>query len=186
MPKKPASKKKTAVKKSAKKSSAKKKQAVKISAAKKKLITRLDSLIENLFDEDLEFLVSQAEILEYNRKVEERIAAGEENSDLKPEDFKLKKPDRSVADIIEGEGSNHFIIAGAGVRKFFDIQEMRKLVKLCHAAADREDATSRLYNWFDKNRRDYINDAEISGPGDLFLGAIYEKIIQTYAVKDER
>jgi hypothetical protein len=184
MSKKAAPKKKIAAKKSSKKTSAKKKQAVKFSAEKRKLYARLNSLIEDLHEEDMEFLVSQAEILDHNRKIKEKIAAGEEHSGLKPEDFELKKPDRSRADIIEGEGENHFIIAGAGVRKFFDIQEMRKLVKLCHAAADKKDAASRLYNWFDKNRRDYINDAEISGPGDLFLGAIYEKILQTYTVKE--
>ncbi len=184
MPKKSVPKKKSAVKKSSKKSSAKKKKAVKISAEKKRLLALLDSLIEGLYEEDMEFLVSQAQILNHNRRVEERIASGEKHSDLKPEDFEIKKPDRSTADIVEGEGSNHFIIVGAGVRKFFDIQEMRKLVKLCHAAADKKDAASRLYNWFDNNRRDYINDAEISGPGDVFLGAIYEKIIQTYKVKE--
>lgn len=169
---------------SGKKTSAKNKQPVKISAEKKKLIARINSLFEDLREKDLEFLVSQAEILNHNRKVEERIAAGDKYPKLKPEDFEIKKPGRSAADIIEGEGSNHFIIAGAGARKFFDIQEMRKLVKLCHAAADKKDAASRLYNWFDKNRRDYINDAEISGPGDDFLGAIYEKIIKTYKVKE--
>ncbi len=183
MPKKTVPKKKTAAKKSSKKTSVKKKEPVKISAEKKKLIARLDSLMMTLQEEDLRFLISQAEILDHNRKVQERMAAGEESSGMNPEDFLLKKPDRSVADIIEGEGSNHFIIAGAGVRKFFDIQEMRKLVKICHAASDKKDGSSRLYHWFDKNRRDYVNDAEISGPGDPLLGAIYEKIIKTYTVK---
>ncbi|HPJ39680.1 MAG TPA: hypothetical protein PLT75_14640, partial [Spirochaetota bacterium] len=67
---------------------------------------------------------------------------------------------------------------------FFDRDEMRKLVKICHSADDERDAMSRLHGWFSKNRKDVLTNTDIRSAGDKALATMYNAIITTYAVKE--
>lgn len=92
--------------------------------------------------------------------------------------------DRESIEIIEGEDGSHFIIVLGVERNFFARDEMKKIVKLCHAADNQKDGMRRLYTWLDRFRSDILRNNDIGGPGDPGLGTIYRKIVETYTVGD--
>ena len=68
-------------------------------------------------------------------------------------------------------------------RKFFTLEEMRKIVNVCHNAADAKDASKKLYSWFKNNRGDVLIDIGIGHSLDPALNTMYDYIIKRYTVK---
>jgi hypothetical protein len=173
--KKPPAKKTTAGKKASKKGSA--------SKAVSPHVKELTGLAKKLGDEDLRFLIGQAETLLYNREMEAESERMRERE--KQARGKISRPayDDSV-EIVEGPEGDHFIIVMRNERNFFDRDEMKKIVKLCHAAENEADAGERLFSWFSRLRQDVVRNSDLSGPADTILGNLYRSIIKTYTVKD--
>ena len=76
-----------------------------------------------------------------------------------------------------------FVIVINGYRNFFILDEMRKIVKICHAAGSAKSAGSRLYAWFDKERIDVLRNSGLGSSRDLAFKSLYDIVIKTYAVK---
>ncbi len=85
--------------------------------------------------------------------------------------------------MVEREGGHFFIIIG-GYHIYFDREEMRSMVRLCHAAGDEADASRRLYRWLSDNRRDLLIDGQVSGSADPRLARLYRHLVSTYRVKE--
>jgi len=180
--KKSAAKKAPAKKTSAKKSAAKTKGTKSVKSSK--LIKELNKLTKKLNGEELEFIVNQAKVIIYNKQVvQDRKEGKTTKSSVKKSDFSLPGINKEKIEIVEGEDGSHFIIVIDRARNFFSREEMKKIVKICHAAEDEKDAGARLYNYFDNNRADVLKGSEISGPGDAVLHVVYKTIISAYTVK---
>lgn len=189
-----ASKKKTSPKKAAKKTAVKKKPAVKKTSAEKtarkkstkktaaKLsprLTRLTALAATLSNDEVDFLISQAETMVRNRETLKERQNRLKNREKVAAAMNPVK-DKDTIEIIEGEEGRHFIIVLGAERNFFSRDEMKKIVKLCHAAEDERDGMRRLYTWLDRFRGDVLRNNDISGTADTGLLTIYKKIISTY------
>jgi hypothetical protein len=94
-----------------------------------------------------------------------------------------KKPGDEVEIEEKPEGEN-FTVAVQGARLFFTREEMRSMVKICHASEDDFDAALRLYNWFSRERKDVLIDGRITANTHPSLKSIYRKLISTYKVKE--
>ncbi len=178
MPKKPAPKKKTAGTK------AKKSPKKKNDPQKNSLIKQLNSIIEVLDEKGLIFLIRQAQILQYNMNIDIHNEATQKTA--KPETAAADRPGMTKysMEIVEGKDNSHFILVLNGHRNFFALDEMKKIVQICHASTNAEDASIRLYGWFSNNRKDVINNTKISNQRDPALNTIYTEIIKKYTIKD--
>jgi len=169
----------SAKKGSTKKSASKKTAAAKLTPGVKKLV----SLAETLTKDEIEFLISQAETMIRNHAVIERREKKLKNRDKVAAAMDPVK-NKSTIEIIEGEEGRHFIIVLGTERNFFSREEMKKLVKLCHAASDERDGMRRIYTWLERFRSDLIRDNDFGSSADPGLATIYNKIIETYMVGD--
>ena len=164
------------------------------SGGEQALRKELAGLVQSIDSEGLSFLINQSHILLHNRQVEK---VNKEMQKLSTIDQKAKKGRRAgvagktagkadgilVSVDIEESGSN-FILVMRTSRKIFSLKEMRSLVHVCQAAESNGAAGPRLYRWFSRNRTDVLTDAQISGPADPQLLAIYKLITARYKTKE--
>lgn len=151
---------------------------------KEKLLKEIGGLINQIDMEGLLFLIKQANILIYNQNVEElnrKMSSLEAQKIKKPQE--QKKPG-DEAEIEEKPDGENFTIAVQGSRLFFTREEMRSMVKICHASEDEFDAARRLYNWFSRERKDVLIDGRIIVNTHPSLKSVYRKLISTYKVKE--
>ena len=176
--KKIAAKKKTVT---AKKSTTKKTTGEK--TGKKALERKLIEVIRDVDEQGLLFLIKQANVLVYNKRVDEYNQESNKRGTrikLKPQPFS----DKISMEIKEADDNSSFIFVINKSRKFFTLEEMRKIVKICHLSSDESDASRRLYTWFKNNRGDVLNDIGIDNSLDPSLQTIYNYIIKRYTVKE--
>ncbi len=162
--------------------SAGKKNPVKAKKASPKddMIKQLTAILNDLNEEGLLFLIRQAQILQYNIHVD-KVNEQKAGSSTKQEPPQY---DKFSMEIVEGENNRHFILVINNARNFFTLDEMKKIVKLCHVSSDSKDASGRLHQWFSKFRKDVIIDTKITGVNDPALETIYNGIIKKYTVKE--
>jgi hypothetical protein len=170
------------------KKSAPKKPAV--SKEKKTLLVDLAKIAESLEEESIKFLIAQGQVMLQNKKLQEVRQQQKERKPAEPIEGKIgpgrkfKGSDKESIDIVESASGSSFVLLVNNYRNFFDRDEMRKIVKICHSADDERDGMSRLHGWFAKNRKDVLTNTDITGSGDRALATMYNAIITTYAVKE--
>jgi hypothetical protein len=90
--------------------------------------------------------------------------------------------DKKSCEVVE-MGGNSFVLVVNRARNFFDLQEMRTLVRLCHEARNEGEAAVRMFGWFQGRRKDVLIDSDIRNAADAALVTIYRYLISHYAVK---
>ena len=85
---------------------------------------------------------------------------------------------------IEKLDPNFFNIYVGKSRIFFNREELRSLVKICHASGTISEATTRLFRWFERERKDFLNDTGIERSGAPILVELYNLIVRTYQAKE--
>ncbi|HQP50066.1 MAG TPA: hypothetical protein PKX12_15180 [Spirochaetota bacterium] len=164
-----------------------------ISKEKKALLADLAKIADSLEEESIKFLVAQGQVMLQNKKIQEIRAEQKERTERKPAEpiegkigpgRKFKGSDKESIDIVESASGSSFVLLINNYRNFFDRDEMRRIVKICHSADDERDGMSRLHGWFAKNRKDVLTNTDITGSGDRALATMYNAIITTYAVKE--
>ena len=156
----------------------------KIIPTNKKLLKTLTDMAKLMDEKSLKLLINQAEMIRYNMQIDEINNKRNEMKDKNPINTYSPPQNKTSLEIVEAEDDSHFILVINRERNFFSLEEMRKLVKLCHVASDEKDGVSRLFNWFTKNRMDVINNTEIDGVNDLALVTIYNGIVTRYKPKE--
>lgn len=86
-------------------------------------------------------------------------------------------------DVKESEDGSYYILVINNARNFFTLEEMRKIVRLCHDAPDEREACRRLHGWFQERRKDVLIDTKITGPGDPAILTMYRFLKGRYRVK---
>jgi len=150
----------------------------------KTLLQQLMKISGELDEKGITFLIQQARVLEHNLQVE-RI--GRDRKKTKIVDQIRQKSTRSnknTIDVKEADDGSYYILIINEARNFFTLEEMRKLVSICHGASDEQDACRRLYNWYALHRKDVLIDTDISGAADPALSTIYTFIINRYKLKE--
>jgi hypothetical protein len=91
--------------------------------------------------------------------------------------------DRNSCEVVE-IGGNSFVIVINRARNFFDLDEMRAMVRVCHEAGSESAGAVRLFAWLSNRRKDVLNDTGIRSSSDIALITIYRYIVSHYALKD--
>jgi hypothetical protein len=153
----------------------------------------LQSLLSDINEEGLRFLIDQAKILRYNAEVDRinqelvekrtrlRTDLGAEASPSTPS--KAAPPPSHGVLIEEGSNRSHFIISLGNSRKFFVRDEFRALVKVCEAAANAAEGSQRLFVWLKRNRSDVLADGGIGSGRNPLLAELYRTINKSYRAK---
>ena len=153
-----------------------------------KLTERLQNMLEKVDDEGLEYLISRAsEWIGATRSREERRKLGESLERLgsggrinTPMDQDLEPS----IEVVENKSGQSFIIVINGERNFMPLEEMRKIVALCHKAEDEIDGAKRLATWFQRFRTEVVRNSGLKGSNDPHLVLLYNYIISHYSVKE--
>ncbi len=154
------------------------------STEKNALLKELQSLIKDMNEDGLKFLINQTRVMLYNMKVDE-LNTEIKNLETKKRTIKKKaQSDKLALEIVEADDNSSFIFVINKARKFFSLEEMKKIVKLCHISKDGNDASQRMYNWFKKNRSDVLVDVGIGSSKNPALQIIYDSIIKKYTIKE--
>jgi hypothetical protein len=90
--------------------------------------------------------------------------------------------DKLSCEVVE-KGGKSFIIVVNRARNFFDINEMRALVQMCHASRNDVDGAVRMFTWFQGRRKDVLIDTEIANAADPSLKTIYHYLVTHYSIK---
>ena len=147
-----------------------------------KLEKELRDAIKEVDEEGLLFLLEQAGVLIHNARVE-RInkVAGEIRGSRK----KAGKPAPAAGvEIEEAEGGKVFFITLGQTRKVFNLEEMRRIIRICYAAESKTDALRQLFTVFERERRDVLLDAHIGNAQSPLLNALFSAVREKYKLKD--
>jgi hypothetical protein len=170
----------------------------KAKSRKGELLSLLANAAKDLDEEGLEFILNQANVLIYNAQVEklnERLrnarsaglGAGKKGKPGSPGSGTRLQGSPGAGpgevEIVEKEESGNFFIVVNNYRILFTREEMRSLVKICHASADGGDASSRLFNWFERNRKDLLIDGGIVSRTHPALESIFQILKSRYKVR---
>jgi hypothetical protein len=161
------------------------------------MIEELGKVAAVLGEEDIDFLLNQARVLVYNRRVTQlneelkgngaarkvhATAKGTGASARGAED--RKKPGRNEVEIVEKPDSGNFFIVVNNYRILFTRDEMKSLVRICHAAADESDASARLFTWLTRNRKDFLIDGGIESAKNPYLQSLFRELVIRYRVRE--
>jgi hypothetical protein len=157
---------------------------------RKRLEAELKEAIRQIDEEGLLFLLQQAHILVHNARVDR---LNEELTELRQKkragrgSAAEQKParTRSAVSIDEAEGGKAFFLTLGGARKVMDLEEMRRLVRICYAAESKSAALKQMYTVFAKERSDILADAGIAGPTSPVLDALFYAVRSRYQLKED-
>lgn len=90
---------------------------------------------------------------------------------------------KTSCDVVE-MGGNSFVVVVNRARNFFTLDEMKIMVRICHAAANENEGAERLYKWLKNYRSDVLRDTDINFSMDTALLTIYKYLVNHYSVKE--
>lgn len=150
-------------------------------AGKNRLVQDVTALLKKMDEDSLTFMKRQAEVIvsagEYNeirKKTLEALSHLETGTAVQyaPDDVTIERRDDSFFNIV---------VRGTSV--FFNIDELRALTRLCHAASNPVDGSRRLITWFRRERGDFLKDCGIESASDPSLKRLHDIIVSTYKVR---
>ncbi len=155
--------------------------AKRVADPRPKLVKEITALLGKMDEASLNFIKQQASVIVTAGEYEEiRKKTMDALSGLQRGTAEKTAPD--AVSVVRKDDS-FFNISVRGKAVFFNIDEMRALTKLCHAARNGADGARRLVVWFRRERADFLNETGIAGPADPALPKLWENIVTTYKVK---
>jgi hypothetical protein len=161
------------------------------------MIEELGKIAALLGEEDVDFLLNQARVLVYNSRVERlneelkgggaapKVRAAAKGAGASARSAEAgKEAAQSGIEIVEKPESGNFFIVVNNYRILFTRDEMKSLVRICHAAADESDASARLFAWLTRNRKDFLIDGGIGSAKNPYLKSLFRELVSRYRVRE--
>jgi hypothetical protein len=151
---------------------------------RERLVGEIIAALEHIDEEGLVFLLEQANVLLHNARVEEldlkrRRKGPAGDGTIQPE----TQRGPAVA-VEESPDRKAFFLTLGTARKVLSLEEMRQVVRICHAAESEKEAARRLYAVLQRERRDILMDGGIEGAGSPLLGALVATLKARYRPKE--
>ena len=143
--------------------------------ARKELLKELRSLIKDIPEEGLIFLIKQANTILYNMRVDELNKAQERldkkrsspKNKGKAASTKINTKDKTVSIERSSFGRSFVLIIGE-TRKIMSEEELAKVVRIAFKAEGESEAAERIYTWFKRNRDDVLIDGGLKKSDPVF------------------
>lgn len=168
-------------------------------AGNKALAAELASLIPQLDDEGLAFLIEQARVHLYNMRVTELESAAEEAERASTRAANLRstgkaavgaaKPSKAGASagsdfsIKAASDGSAYDLVWQGKWKMFTGDEMLAMVRIALNKDPAAEVGARLYRWFVAERKDVLQDIPFAGMADPKLKSLVMLLRNTFKVK---
>jgi len=159
------------------------------------LLKELRSVLAELDEEGLDFLLEQANVHRYNMEVE-RLNQAEERRETSRSEARAagSRQGRGKAPatrtpplrIERSQDGETYHVVSAGRYKMFSDQEMLALVRIAHANPDPAEAGRGLYRWMTRERTDALADLGFAGPSDPGLAALAALLRKSFAAPPKR
>jgi len=146
-----------------------------------KLEKELRGAIREVDEEGLLFLLQQAGVLIHNARVERLNKVAKEIRGSRTE---KAAPRGTGVEIEESDNGKVFFLTMGQSRKVLNLNELKKLVRICYAAETRTDALKQLYTVLSRERRDILLDAHIDGPQNVVMDGLFRTIRAKFKLKD--
>ncbi len=147
-----------------------------------KLLKELRSIIKDVDEEGLAFLIRQARVIIHNMKIDELNRKAEKLHQKKRTAAGKEKETGGAVSIERGSFGRSYILSIGGQRKIIDQEEILGLAEIARAAKSEKSALDRLYRWLEANRDDILLDAGIE-PKDENLRALYSALTTQFKPK---
>jgi len=149
----------------------------KVDQRRAKLEKELRDAIKEVGEEGLLFLLQQAGVLIHNARVE-RInkVAGEIRGS--------RRAQTPGVEIEESDGGKVFFLTIGQSRKVLNLEELKRIVRICYAAETKSDALRQMYKVLSEERRDILSDAHISGPQSPLLDGLFRAVRARFKLED--
>lgn len=154
----------------------------KVDHTRAKLEKELRDAIKEIDEEGLLFLLQQAGVLIHNARVDrinnvarEVRGAGAAQTRAQPS---------SGVEIEESEGGNVFFLTIGRTRKVLNLDELKRIVRICYAAETKSDALRQLYTVLSQERRDILSDAHIRGPQSPVMNELFQAVRAKFKLQD--
>ena len=140
----------------------------------------LREAIKEVDEEGLLFLLQQAGVLIHNARVERinkvasEIRGSQKAGALAP----------AGVEIEESDGGKVFFLTIGQSRKVLNLDELKRLVRICYAAETKSDALRQLYTVLSRERRDILSDAHIGGPQSPLIGGLFQAVRAKFKLED--
>ncbi len=172
----------------------------KVSAAHKKLAEELVSLVPELDEAGLAFLVEQARVHLYNMEIERleaerlELEAKQSEGGAKPKAGKKAAAPASGAKghgptgranfriDRSGSGSSYHLISG-GNWKMYNEAEMMQIVKIATGPGSVREVAVRLHAWFTRERPDTFGDLDIGDAHDPRMDELVGFLRSKFTIK---
>ena len=153
---------------------------------REKYVKELKSMLKDIPEEGLLFMIKQASVLIHNKKVEELNRGGETVKKVSKSPSKTAgkgKVQSGNVTIEKGTFGKSFIMVLPGARKTFDSGEIAALLKLVSGSKSSSEGAVRIYSWLERNRGDVLVDAGIKNKGAEVLTGMVKCLKKTFPVK---
>ena len=168
--------------------------AAELAAKRRELSKDLAKMIKQIDMEGLLFLMKQASVLLHNQQVKElnkKITSYNQTLSAQKQG-KRKKTDQSgtpeavpvLVDLKENT-ENSFILVLNGVRKVLSRQELREILRICHARTTDPVFAAGLYKWLKDRRTDILLDAGIRKSSHPLLLTLRSFLTSQYKARQD-
>ena len=149
-------------------------------AERETLAKELRGLIPQLDSSGLAFLVEQAKVHLYNMKVDELNKTAETN------DAAVREKQKSAGENLSIQGTesgSSYYLHYRNNEVMFSRNEMIHLVKIANGKGSDLEIRERLYNWFDRERKDVFATVPIADKFDDRLKKLAALIKKTFKLR---
>jgi len=156
--------------------------------SREKYLKKLKSMLKDIPDDGLVFLIKQAGILIHNAEVENTdhmqseaaaIKAAAEKNVEKTAGKKMQTLQKSSIDekadvsLERGAFGKSFIIRFGDTGKTFGEMEIAELLRLTDNSESEKDGCRRIFGWLTRNRKDVLTDIGIKTEKTASVSAVY-------------
>ncbi len=145
-----------------------------------KLEKELRDAIKEVDEEGLLFLLQQAGVLIHNARVDRINKVAREVRGSRPTPA---APSTGV-EIEESEGGKVFFLTLGATRKVMNLDEIKRLVRICYAAETKSDALRQLFTVLSRERGDILTDARIGGPQSPLIEGLFRAVRARFRLED--
>lgn len=154
------------------------------------LLKELRSLIKDVDEEGLQFLIKQSNVILYNMKVDELNKQAEAVEKSRGSGKSVTSTGKSAGgaaeetpvEILSGHFGRGYTLVIDNQRKSMDQAEIYAMVKIVHKAKPQAAGKEQLYNWLDRFRDDVIIDCGLKPKGSR-IDALYTKLKEQFTLK---
>ncbi len=154
---------------------------------RKNLLKELRSLIKDIPEEGLLFLIQQANTILYNMKVEElnntreRMERNKKSYGGKQQNPSRRGTPSPAVSVERSSFGRSFILILDGNRKIMSESEITKIVRIAHSADNVKNGADRIYTWLKRNRDDIVIDAGLH-QGHHILEDLYTYLKKNFSL----